>query len=573
MILSKVRFKNFFSSGNSFIEIDLLKYRRSVISGKNGEGKSTVLSAVSFGAFGKPIKQVTKPQIINSINNKNCVVELEGSNEGKDFLIRRGIKPNLFEIFEDGVLVDQTLVGDYQSYIEEKLFKCSFRTFLQTSVISIENYKPFMSLTAADRRAFIEDILDIRVFSAMNQMVKADNTKNKETLRIVDNEFKTLKDKIQSLKAHIEQVESIATEATATIDEEIEQSRGELKTALDALEAHTGTLLSTKEKTTEINALVRSSTTLTGKINELKSGVLKINKEMAFFVDNDNCPVCSQPMLAENIDGVVATHKAHIEEHVAEMKALMAELKELGNVTELQTEHNKLVAEINTKITAFNVSISHLNNRIAKLERDKVKSSTTVDLTDKKQELKDLARNAVKVREQQTSLNIDQDYNTLMLELLKDSGIKSKIVDQYIPIINKLVNEYLERLDFFVSFNMDSEFNEVIKSRHRDTFTYNSFSMGERQRIDLALLFTMRRLASMKSSFSCNLLCADEVLDAAVDSDGVALINNILTSPEFDSTNLIVISHRSTDLFQDLFDGKYIAKKRDGFSEIHEIFD
>ena len=573
MILSKVRFKNFFSSGNAFIEIDLLKYRRSVISGKNGEGKSTVLSAVSFGAFGKPIKQVTKPQIINSINNKNCVVELEGSNEGKTFLIRRGIKPNVFEIFEDGALVDQTLVGDYQSYIEEKLFKCSFRTFLQTSVISIENYKPFMSLTAADRRAFIEDILDIKVFSAMNQMVKSDNTKNKEMLKVVDNEFKTLKDKIQSLKAHIEQVESIANEANANIDEEIEQSRDELKTALAALDAHTNTLLSTKEKTAAINVLVRSSTALTSKINELKSIILKINKEMAFFVDNDNCPVCSQPMLPENIDGVVTTHKSHIDAHVVEMKALMAELKELGDVAQVQSEHNKFVSDINTKITACNVSISHLNNRIAKLERDKVKSSTTVDLTDKKQELKDMARNAVKVREQQTSLNIDQDYNTLMLELLKDSGIKSKIVDQYIPVINKLVNEYLERLDFFVSFNMDSEFNEVIKSRHRDTFTYNSFSMGERQRIDLALLFTMRRLASMKSSFSCNLLCADEVLDAAVDSDGVALINNILTSPEFDSTNLVVISHRSTDLFQDLFDGKYLAKKRDGFSEIHEILE
>lgn len=571
MILSKVRFKNFFSSGNSFVEIDLLKYRRSVISGKNGEGKSTVLSAISFGAFGKPIKQVTKPLVVNTINNKNCLVELEGSNGGKDFLIRRGIKPAVFEIFEDGKLVDQTLVGDYQTYLEETIFKCSFRTFLQTSVISIENYKPFMSLTAADRRSFIEDILDIKVFSAMNQMVKADNTKNKEALRIVDAEFRTLKEKIQALKSHIEQVESIASEATANIDSDIERVESDIKTTLETLEAAKGTLVLTKEKTLAIADLQRSSNTLSTKIAELKSSIVKVKKEMAFFVDNDNCPVCSQPMVPANIDSVVSEHKSHIDTHAVELKRLVDELDKLGDVAKLQSDHNKVVSDINTKITAANVTVTHLNAQLVKLNKDKLKSSVSIDLTEQKQELKDMARNAIKIREQQSTLNIDQDYNTLMLELLKDSGIKSKIVDQYIPIINKLVNEYLERLDFFVSFNMDSEFNEVIKSRHRDTFTYNSFSAGERQRIDLALMFTMRRLASMKSSFSCNLLCADEVLDAAVDADGVALLNNILLSPEFDDTNLIVISHRSTDLFQDLFDGRYLAKKRDGFSEIHEI--
>jgi hypothetical protein len=205
------------------------------------------------------------------------------------------------------------------------------------------------------------------------------------------------------------------------------------------------------------------------------------------------------------------------------------------------------------------------------LNKDRAKSLVSVDLTEHKVKLKDLARNALQTRDKLAGLNEDQDYNALMLELLKDSGIKSKIVDQYIPIINKLVNEYLERLDFFVSFNLDSEFNEVIKSRHRDVFTYSSFSMGEKQRIDLAMMFTMRRIAAMKSSFECNILCADEVLDAAVDSDGVGLINEILLSPEFNKTNLFVISHRNTDLFQDLFDGKYFAKKRDGFSEIHEI--
>jgi DNA repair exonuclease SbcCD ATPase subunit len=255
MILSKVRFKNFFSSGNAFVEIDLLKYSRSIISGKNGEGKSTVLSAITFAGFGKTIKQVTKPQIVNSINNKNCLVELEGSKGSKSFLIRRGIKPAVFEIFEDGVLVDQTLVGEYQTYLEERLFGCSFRTFLQTSVISIENYKPFMSLTAGERRAFIEDILDIKVFSAMNQMVKSENSKNKETIRVVDTEYKTLREKIATLKSHIEQVESIALESTAAIDEEIERVEGERETALNALESISAELEGTRTLSKELSVL------------------------------------------------------------------------------------------------------------------------------------------------------------------------------------------------------------------------------------------------------------------------------------------------------------------------------
>lgn len=571
MILSKVRFKNFFSSGNAFVEIDLLKYRRSVISGKNGEGKSTVLSAITFAGFGKTIKQVTKPQIVNSINNKNCLVELEGTKGNKSFLIRRGIKPAVFEIFEDGVLVDQTLVGEYQTYLEERLFGCSFRTFLQTSVISIENYKPFMSLSAADRRAFIEDILDIKVFSAMNQMVKSENSKNKEAIRITDSEYKTLREKIATLKSHIEQVESIAQESTDAIDTDIARVEGELQTALNALESISSELEGTRTLSKELSVLRGSEQSAIRILRDLKTTHSKLKIEASFFDKNDNCPTCSQELKGSKIDEIVATFQSKIKAIEVEITEAQTEVDNLAYVSEKSSEHEDLVSKLNTKFTTANVTISHLNNQLAKLNKDRAKSLVSVDLTEHKLKLKDLARNALQTRDKLTGLNEDQDYNTLMLELLKDSGIKSKIVDQYIPIINKLVNEYLERLDFFVSFNLDSEFNEVIKSRHRDVFTYSSFSMGEKQRIDLAMMFTMRRIAAMKSSFECNILCADEVLDAAVDADGVELINEILMAPEFNSTNLFVISHRNTDLFQDLFDGKYLAKKRDGFSEIHEI--
>lgn len=573
MILSKVRFKNFFSSGNAFVEIDLLKYSRSVISGKNGEGKSTVLSAITFAGFNKTIKQVTKSQIVNSINNKNCLVELEGSKGSKSFLIRRGIKPAVFEIFEDGVLVDQTLVGEYQTYLEERLFGCSFRTFLQTSVISIENYKPFMSLTAGDRRAFIEDILDIKVFSAMNQMVKSENSKNKETVRITDTEFKTLKEKISTLKSHIEQVESIALESTTAIDEDIARVEGEKETALNTLETLSGELSDKGTKTKEYAVLRSSEASASRKLRELKAAYSKLKTEASFFDKNDNCPTCSQELRGSKIDEIVENFKEKLKTYESQIKDAQSEVDALDYVSEESFEHEDKVSKLNTKITTANVTISHLNTQLAKLAKDRAKSLVSVDLTEQKLKLKDLARTAIQTRDKLTSLNEEQDYNTLMLELLKDSGIKSKIVDQYIPIINKLVNEYLERLEFFVSFNLDAEFNEVIKSRHRDVFTYNSFSMGERTRIDLAMMFTMRRIASMKSSFECNVLCADEVLDAAVDAEGVGLINEILMSPEFNKTNLFVISHRNTDLFQDLFEGKYLAKKREGFSEIHEIID
>jgi hypothetical protein len=405
----------------------------------------------------------------------------------------------------------------------------------------------------------------------MSAMVKSDNTKNKENLRIIDIEFKTLKEKIQTLKSHIEQMENIASESTDAIDADIKRVEEELETAADSVITAQDALDNTKPRTIELNAMVKVLRGYERQSEDLKRSIAKEKKSLEFFDNHDDCPTCQQALKGGKIEEIRSTHNAQIAAYQSELNILVKNIAEFKDFDDQQSSHEDDVSECENKVTRLNVTINHLKAQLIKLGKDKVKAETLVDLTEQKATLKELARSAVKVRDRQTELNTEQDYNAMMIELLKDSGIKSKIVDQYIPIINKLVNEYLERLDFFVSFNLDSEFNEVIKSRHRDAFSYNSFSMGERQRIDLAMMFTMRRIAAMKSSFECNMLCADEVLDAAVDADGVSLINDILMSPEFDKTNLFVISHRNTDLFQDLFDGKYYAKKRDGFSEIHEI--
>lgn len=576
MILSKVRFKNFFSSGNDFIEVDILRFKRSSVCGKNGEGKSTILNAIVYALFKKTIKKITKSQIINSINNKNCVVELEGWVDfigGTEFLIRRGIKPEIFEIFVDGQLLDQKLTGEYQEYLEEHIIKASYRTFIQTSVISVENYTPFMSLSAAERRMLIEDILDIQVFSVMNQLTKAEDKKNKEELKIVNMEMVDLKDKIILLKKHIESVEAIADSNSDAIETEIKQLRTVIRIDQKRLESLQTEAAALSKLTPEITARRKDFTAKTSEITVLKSQINSKLKTLSFFNDNENCPTCTQPIDPKNVGTLIEGHNCEISAWKKEIESIQQYLEVLGDVYEISDAHTVKISETASSIAEIERNISNANRRIVALEKELSTPKADTDVSEQKNQLSALAKTAMKVKERQTELGEDQQYNTLMLELLKDSGIKSKIVDQYIPIINKLMNEYLQKLDLFVTFTFDSEFNETVKSRHRDLFTYNSFSAGEKQRIDLAILFTMRRLAVLKSSFECNLLGADEVLDAAVDEDGVTLLNDILLSSEFDKTNLMVISHRNNALFQDLFDGRYSMSKRDGFSQLHIITD
>lgn len=576
MILSKVRFKNFFSAGNDFVEVDLLKFRRSVTSGANGMGKSTVLNAIVYALFKKTIKKITKSQIINSINGKNCVVELEGFVDylgGKSFMIRRGIKPDVFNVMVDGKPLDEKLSGDFQDYVEEHIVKASYRTFIQTSIISVENYIPFMSLPAGERRLLIEDILDIQVFSVMNQLTKADDKKNKDELKVVNSELVSLKDKIILLKNHIASVETIVDSNTDAINDEIKQNKALIRIDQKRLGAIRAELDELSNSTEAISSQRRLHASKTSDISALKSQIKTKQKTLSFFTDNTNCPTCTQPIDPKNVGSLIETHTCEISTWQEQIEAIQIDLDSLGDVYEKSDEHSSKLSTLKSSISELERNIVSAEKKILSLEKELAAPKVDTDTSEQREQMKELAKRALKVKERQAELGEEQAYNALMLELLKDSGIKSKIVDQYLPVINRLMNDYLEKLDLFVSFTFDSEFNETVKSRHRDLFTYNSFSAGEKQRIDLAILFTLRRLAVLKSSFECNILGADEVLDAAVDEAGVTLLNDILMSEEFDKTNLMVISHRNTAIFQDLFDGRYIMSKRDGFSQLDIVND
>lgn len=571
MILTSVKFKNFFSVGNDFIEIDLTKHRKVIVTGQNGMGKSTILSAVTFALFGKTIKQVTKSQIINSINNKACVVEISGkAPDGKLFRVVRGIKPNIFEIYVDDKLVDQTLVGDYQSHLETYVIKCSFRTFLQTSVLSVENYKPFMTLTAAERRQFIEDILDIRVFSIMDGLVKAEIKKNKESIKELNSSLSSMRDMKNVLESHIKKIEEIAKSSTDEVQEQIRVNKIALEQARTGLEQANLISEGLCSLSKELSVKTRSRDELKTSGLSLKSDMDRLKKTLAFFEENDICPTCSQPINRDRVEHVVKPHEKEYDSVLVEIKDIALKLQEFSTLATEISELNDKITTNNSIVTERNYEVSSLTKAITQAEKKLVELQSSKSADEEKQKLQSTITELNLKETELSALNEDQDYNAMMAELFKDSGIKATIVEQYIPVINAIVNEYLDRMDFFVSFELDSEFNETIKSRYRDSFSYNSFSAGEKARIDLSIMFTMRRLANMKNSFSCNILCCDEVLDAAVDAAGVALINDIIMSEEFDSTNLIAISHRNTELFEDLFDGKYVMYKRDGFTQIHE---
>jgi DNA repair exonuclease SbcCD ATPase subunit len=570
MILKKVKARNFFSIGNEFLEIDIQKYQQSILTGKNGYGKSSILNMITFALFGKTIKQVTRPQIVNSINNKNCLVEIELSSNGKNYLIKRGIKPNIFEIYEDSVLLDQSAVLDYQTFLEDVILGCSYRTFLQTSVISIENYTPFMSLAKSARRDFIEDILDIKVFTVMNQLVKANVTKNKDELKLLDVKLKNIKDKIILQKSHITNLEDMISAGIGNIVNKQNEYVEEISRNKDSLVEFAKVKIELDTELADLQELGRKRDAVSTMIVDINSQIRTVEKETTFFTDHAECPTCLQCIDSANSGDIITKNN----KLSLELNTMLLQLKESKSEyeyldTKIKTVSGLISANV-SNINFANSTIRRLGQLVTDLDLEKSKLSEASDLSTHKKDLKESAKEAIDLKTRQTELNEEQEYNSIMLELFKDSGVKSKIVDQYLPVINKLVNSYLEKLDFFVSFNLDSEFSETIKSRHRDSFTYNSFSMGQKQRIDMALMFTFRQLATMRNSFSCNFLGMDEICDASIDSDGIDLLMAIFDSDEFASTNLMVISHANKDRFMDKFDGAYEFYMRDNFTQITE---
>ena len=547
-----IRWKNFLSTGNAFTEVSLNRSSSTLILGDNGSGKSTLLDAITFALFNKPFRNISKPQLVNSINRKAMLVEVEFQIGTKEYLIRRGSNPGVFEIEIDGEMVDQNAsVRDYQKHLEENILKLNYKSFTQIVILGSASFTPFMQLTPNIRREIIEDILDIRIFTTMKEVLKTKVNDLKEKLRFIESELTVTKEKANLQKQYIDTLESDKKERVTKIESEILGLRATLDTLQKQVEYDTEEKESFGDIESKRKKLDAFKTEFARKIREQK-------KELDFYHNHDDCPTCKQ--------GIPHDFKETI---TSEKEYRITELEE-GN-TKLSEQWEELdksyedFLNIQQKIIDTNNSIMSSQTLLQRLILEKTEAENKVgDIEKETAKLKDIAKDLVGKTSQRSTYSEEQEYNSIAESLLKDSGIKTKIIRQYLPVINKLVNKYLKSMDFFVQFDLDETFKETIKSRHRDNFSYASFSEGEKQRIDLALVFTWRTIAKMKNSASTNLLLLDEVFDSSLDVNGTDYVMQLLNTIG-EETNVFVISHKGDVLF-DKFRSVIKFEKKNNYS-------
>jgi DNA repair exonuclease SbcCD ATPase subunit len=567
IIFKKIRYKNFLSTGNSFTEIDLEQSKSTLVVGQNGAGKSTMLDAISFGLFGKPHRNITKPQLLNSINNKQCVVEVEFSVGSAQFKIVRGIKPGIFEIWKNGEMINQSShAKEYQRILETNILKINHKSFHQVVVLGSSNFIPFMQLNPHNRRLVIEELLDIGVFSKMNQILKEEINVIKDSLREFSYNIDLTKNKVDTQKKYIADVSTLTEENRRNYEHRIHESQN----SIDELQAQNGELSLGLEESIRVaeeglSALHDKRQTLMLGGQDRQTNLSNVRKRIKFFEENEACPVCDQAISDSHKHDILETAKQEangiqsecrkigsdgtaVEEEISETSGVLRSLR--SKVSELG-ENNQQIASLQKQIQQYNL---HLEKDVgADLQK------ANADLAQIKEQLSELQDKKIKANDEYT-------YKLVLGEMLKDTGIKTKIIKQYLPVMNQLINQYLQVLDFYVHFDLDEEFNETIRSRHRDEFTYASFSEGEKQRIDLALLFTWRQIAKMKNSVSTNLLVLDETFDSSLDDAGVENLLKILYTLD-DSTNAFIISHKG-EILDGKFESKIEFKKEKNFSKI-----
>lgn len=568
IVFQKLRWRNILSTGNAFTELNLTKSPNTLVIGNNGAGKSTMLDALCFGLFGKPFRKINKPNLLNSINQQQGVVEVEFSIGQKKYKIIRGIKPNTFEVYCNNQLVDQDAKAkDYQDHLEKFILKINYKSFTQVVILGSASFVPFMQLSPGDRRAIIEDLLDIQIFSSMNGIVKdkmaviKDGTlKNKYAMDLASEKILLQKQNIEEHKKHNQsEIEKKKKDVADSVDQifTLQKDIGLIQKHIDVLQSKIADKLAVETKSSKLLQLE----------SKLESRIKKIDKEVFFYEQNDNCPTCKQGIEESFRQEQVVTlgsTKLEVNKGLTELSVQIATTNKrfediqnnLKHITAHSNEivkHNSTVSAINQYVTKMQKEIGELSNRKDNLEEENTK------LVELRTELSALIKH-------QEGLSVEKQYLEFAGNLLKDTGIKTKIIKQYLPIMNKLINKYLTAMDFFVNFNINENFEESIKSRHRDDFSYANFSEGEKMRIDLALLFTWRQIAKMKNSTNTNLLILDEVFDSSLDTVGTDEFLKLLYEMDKD-TNVFVISHKGDQLF-DKFRSVIKFKKVNNFSQV-----
>ena len=570
ILFKRLSYKNFLSSGNQPIEIALDMSQTTLIVGTNGSGKSTLLDALCFVLFNKPFRIIKKEQMVNTINQSDCIVEVEFDVGTKNYLIRRGIKPNLFEIFCDGKLINQDANNiDYQKYLEQNIMKLNYRSFIQVVLLGSSSYEPFMKMKPRYRREVVEEILDIRVFGLMDLILRSQQSDLQKKLTEVRDQCELIKTKYETEAKYLKTLEAKGSDNQRVQQNKLEQNE---KNRLE----YDKKLQSLNEAIAVSQNELSGQETVSKKIKELEKYETKIEqnldthkKTFKFFKENDTCPVCTQ-----SIDTKFKEEKCNHE--TTTISKLESGLSQL--VGELSKQEEKITAygKISNKIQTMNVEIAKITSSLESLkrhsdqiqqeistsqERDTDIENIELELEKMKVDLKDAEINLSKVQE-------EKDYVDVLREILNDKGAKAQIIRKYVPIMNALINKYLQAMDFYISFNLDEEFNETVKSRFRDTFNYNNFSEGEKMRIDLALLFTWRDIARMKNSTNTNLLILDEIFDSSLDGQGTDDFFKIIKTLE--KENIFIISHKGDILF-DKFTNIIKYEKVQNFTQLGTI--
>ena len=564
----KIRWKNFLSTGGQFTEVEFTKSSSTLIVGENGAGKSTILDAICFVLFNKPFRNINKPQLMNTINSKLLVVEVEFSIGNKDYRIVRGMKPGIFEIYCNDLLLNQDAAArDYQKYLEESILKLNYKSFTQIVILGSASFTPFMQLALGSRREIIEDILDIQIFTVMNAVLKDKHTDIKSRIVELENEINLGKNKVKLQQQYIATLENDMQKKVEDVQKRILESNDEISQLNAGMLAEQEKEKNCKSSISDANEKRSKRTEMGALLRKLSERVATQETSIQFYHDNDVCPTCSQN-LDEHLKGSAIelhTHKREevqsaIETLTSQLEDIEVRLNAIDAIEDKISEHTSNIIRYQSRIIAAQTYIQKLQADLAGNNND------TANIEDEKSKLKTLAKEVVALAGEKSKLSEDKHYLDIAGVLLKDTGIKTKIIRQYLPVINKLVNKYLTAMDFFVHFELDESFNEVIKSRHRDEFSYASFSEGEKQRIDLALLFTWRTIAKMKNSASTNLLLLDEVFDSSLDTNGTDYVMNLLNTIG-EETNVFVISHKGDQLL-DKFKSVIKFQKYQNFSRI-----
>ena len=566
ILFEKVRYKNILSTGNTFTEVFLNQSKSTLIVGDNGAGKSTMLDALTFALYGKPFRKINKYQLLNSVNNKELLVEAYFSISGNSYVIKRGIKPGIFEVWKNGELLNQDAAArDYQTYLEETILKLNYKSFGQVVVLGSSTFVPFMQLKSGERRDIIEDLLDIQIFTTMNTLLKERLADNKSEITDIKYQIDLLENKIDSAKSHNESIRKIKETEVGKLKDKlkeqvafVEDEQAKMDVLLDEIEVLNNSIGDKAEQKKKLAEFQELNHDLTSRLNKLR-------KDVDFYQNHDNCPTCKQGIDHEFKEETIKSSRSTATE-------IETAKKEIGHKSVVVDERLYAIDLVEDQISEKNISISEhrANYKIGmntcksiKKELDGAQQEVEeIDTSD----IKKLESELVDYHASQSELFDHKEILSVVASMLKDGGIKTRIIKQYVPVMNKLINKYLSAMDFFVQFELDENFNETIKSRFRDEFSYSSFSEGEKLRIDLALLFTWRAVSKLRNSVSTNLLIMDEIMDSSLDSAGTEEFLKIIEELSADS-NIFIISHKGDQLF-DKFDSVIKFEKVKNFSRI-----